>query len=90
MDMEQAGQTFDFLLYATLTSGTTRENQNYQSDYLLTMEMIKVRTGDYDKQSATLTKGYYQTRLGRLLRGGRVLSRLLLQRLGVVHQACGE
>ncbi len=66
--MEQAGQPFDFLLYATLTSGTTRENQNYQRDYLLTMEMINVRTGDYDKQSATLTKGYYQTRLGRLLK----------------------
>ena len=66
--MEQAGQPFDFLLYATLTSGTMRENQNYQRDYLLTMEMINVRTGDYDKQSATLTKGYYQTRLGRLLK----------------------
>jgi hypothetical protein len=68
MAMEQAGQPFDFLLYATLTSGTTRENQNYQRDYLLTMEMVNVRTGEYDKQSATLTKGYYQTRLGRLFK----------------------
>ena len=65
--MEQQGQPFDFLLYATLTSGTTRENQNYQRDYLLTMEMVNVRTGQYDKQSATLTKSYHQTRVGRLL-----------------------
>lgn len=63
--MEQQGQPFDCLLYATLTSGTTRENKNYQRDYLLTMEMVNVRTGNYDKQSATLTKGYHQTRFGR-------------------------
>ncbi len=63
--MEQQGQPFDFLLYATLTSGTTRENQNFQRDYLLTMEMVNVRTGQYDKQSATLTKDYHQTRVGR-------------------------
>ncbi|HEV3136424.1 MAG TPA: penicillin-binding protein activator LpoB [Pirellulales bacterium] len=66
--MEKQGQPFDYLLYATLTSGTTRENQNYQRDYLLTMEMINVRSGQYDKQSATLTKGYHQTRVGRLLK----------------------
>ncbi len=65
--MEKQGQPFDYLLYATLTSGTTRENQNFQRDYLLTMEMINVRTGQYDKQSATLTKGYHQSRVGRLL-----------------------
>jgi hypothetical protein len=59
--MEQQGQPFDFLLYATLTSGTTRDNKNFQRDYLLTMEMVNVRTGEYDKQSATLTKGYHQT-----------------------------
>ena len=67
MMMEQQGQPFDFLLYATLTSGTTRENQNYQRDYLLTMEMINIHTGEYDKQAATLTKDYHQTRIGRLL-----------------------
>jgi hypothetical protein len=65
--MEQQGQPFDFLLYATLTSGTTHQNQNYQREYLLTMEMVNVRTGQYDKQSATLTKSYHQTRVGRLL-----------------------
>ncbi len=65
--MEKQGQPFDFLLYATLTSGTTRQNKDHERDYLLTMEMIDVHSGNYDKQSATLSKGYHQTRLGRML-----------------------
>lgn len=56
--MEQMGQPFDYLLYATLTSGTTRSNQDYQRDYLLTLEMVELGTGHYDKESATLSKGY--------------------------------
>ena len=56
--MERQGQPFDYLLFATLTSGTTQSNKDYQRDYLLTMEMINVRTGHYDKESATLSKGY--------------------------------
>ena len=55
--MEQQGQPFDFLLYATLTSGTTRVNKDYQRDYLLTLEMVNLHNGEYDKQSATLTQG---------------------------------
>lgn len=65
--MEQQGQPFDLLLYATLTSGTTRENKDYQRDYLLTMEMVDVRSGAYDKQSASLSKGYHHSRLSRLM-----------------------
>jgi hypothetical protein len=64
--MEQQGQPFDYLLYATITSGTTRENKDYQRDYLLTLDLVNIRNGQYDKQSATLSKGYYQSRLGRL------------------------
>ena len=52
------GQPFDYLLYATLTSGTTHDNKDYQRDYLLTLEMVNVRTGQYDKESAQLDKGY--------------------------------
>ncbi|MBM4001436.1 MAG: penicillin-binding protein activator LpoB [Planctomycetes bacterium] len=63
--MEQQGQPFDYLMYATITSGTTRENKNYQRDYLLTLELIDVRTGQYDKQSAEISKGYHQSRFGR-------------------------
>lgn len=67
--MEQQGQPFDYLLYATITSGTTRENKDYQRDYLLTMELVDVHNGEYDKQSASLSKGYYHSRLSRLIKG---------------------
>lgn len=56
--MEQMGQPFDYMLYATLTSGTTHDNKDYQRDYLLTLEMIDIHTGRYDKESAELRKGY--------------------------------
>ena len=65
--MEQQGQPFDALLYATITSGTTRENKDYQRDYLLTLDMVDIRTGQYDKQSATISKGYYHSRLAKWL-----------------------
>ena len=57
--LEQQGQPFDFLLYATITSGTTRENKDYQRDYLLTMELVDVHNGQYDKQSARVSVGAY-------------------------------
>ena len=63
--MEQQGQPFDHLLYATITSGTTRDNRNYQRDYLLTLELVDVRTGQYYKESATLSKGYHQSALSK-------------------------
>ena len=46
-------------------AGTTHENKDTQRDYLLTMEMINVRTGEYDKQAAELSKGYHHSRVGR-------------------------
>ncbi|HEX4129225.1 MAG TPA: twin-arginine translocation signal domain-containing protein [Pirellulales bacterium] len=65
--MEQQGQPFDCLLYATITSGTTRENKDYQRDYLLTLELIDIHSGQYDKQAATLSKGYYHSRPAKWL-----------------------
>jgi hypothetical protein len=62
--MEQMGQPFDYLLYATITSGTTENNHSYQRDYLLTLELVNVRTGEFDKQSAQVRKGYHRTSLG--------------------------
>lgn len=65
--MEHMQQPFDYLLYATITSGTTRSNQkDYQRDYLLTLELIHMETGKSDKESAELRKGYHKSRLGRL------------------------
>ena len=63
--MEQQGQPFDYLLFAKLTSGTTRENRDYQRDYLLTLELVDIRTGQQDKQSATLSKAYHHSWLSR-------------------------
>jgi hypothetical protein len=63
--MEQQGQAIDYLLYAKVTSGTTRENRDYERDYRLTLELVDVQDGSYDKQSAEISKGYHQTRLGR-------------------------
>ena len=65
--MEQQQQPFDYLLFAKLTSGTTRENKDYQRDYLLTLELIDIRTGQQDKQSAMLSKGYHHSWLSRTM-----------------------
>jgi hypothetical protein len=56
--LEQQGQPFDFMLYATITSGTTRDNKDYQRSYLLTLEMLNVHNGQYDKESAEIVKKY--------------------------------
>ena len=66
--MEEMGQPFDFLLYAKLTSGTTRQNGDYQRDYLLTLELVNIHNGDFDKESARLRKGYHKTWLGKMLK----------------------
>jgi hypothetical protein len=64
--LEQQGQPFDYLLYATITSGTTRSNGDYQRDYLLTLEMVNVQSGAYDQESASIRKGYHKTALGSI------------------------
>ena len=66
--MEEMGQPFDFLLYAKLTSGTTRQNGDYQRDYLLTLELVNIHNGDFDKESARLRKGYHKTVLGKMMK----------------------
>jgi hypothetical protein len=65
--MEQLDQPFDYLLYATVTSGTTKSNQkDYQRDYLLSLELIDLQSGHADKESAELRKGYHKTRIGKV------------------------
>jgi hypothetical protein len=56
--LEQQNQPVDFLLYAVLTSGTTTGVGSMQRDYLLSLELINVRTGDFDKESARVRKEY--------------------------------
>ncbi len=43
--LQRDGQPVDYLLYATLTSGTTERNKSSQRDYLLTLELIDTHTG---------------------------------------------
>lgn len=63
--MQQNEQPFDYLLFGTLTSGTTDNNNSYQRDYQLTLEMINVNDGSFDKESAMIRKGYHASRLGK-------------------------
>lgn len=64
--MERNNQPFDYLLFAKLTSGTTTSNGDYQRDYLLTLELINIESGEGEKVSAKVRKGYHKTVLGRL------------------------
>lgn len=65
--MEQLEQPFDYLMFATITSGTTSSNQkDYQRDYLFTLELVHMETGHADKESAEIRKGYHKTRLGKI------------------------
>jgi hypothetical protein len=65
--MEQEREPIDYVLYATITSGTTRSNsKDYQRDYLLTLELVNIESGHTDKESAEIRKGYHKSRLGKL------------------------
>jgi hypothetical protein len=64
--LERADQPFDYLLFARITSGTTRSNGDYQRDYTLTLELMNIHTGESLKESAQLRKGYHKSLLGKL------------------------
>lgn len=68
--LQRQGQPIDYLLYATLTSGTTAKNTSKQRDYMLTLEMIDTRTGSYTKEQAEISKGYHRSPLGRMAHSG--------------------
>ncbi|WRQ53893.1 penicillin-binding protein activator LpoB [Roseiconus lacunae] len=61
----RSGTPVDYLLFATITSGTTDRNKTSQRDYLLTLEMVNVHSGDFLKESAKIRKGYSKTRAGK-------------------------
>jgi len=65
--MEQHGNPFDYLLFAKLTSGTTRSNgSDYQRDYLLTLELVNIHNGSQQKTSEKIRKGYHKSVLGKI------------------------
>ena len=69
--MEQQQQPVDYLLFATITSGTTQNNgKNYQRDYLFTLELVDMETGHADKEATELRKGYHKTKLGSIKQYG--------------------
>ena len=51
------GTPVDYLLYATITSGTTDLQQTSQRNYLCT-ELVNLENGDALKESAEIRKGY--------------------------------
>ncbi|WLD14614.1 penicillin-binding protein activator LpoB [Planctellipticum variicoloris] len=62
--MEQLNQPFDYLMYATVTSGTTPDNKTTQRNYTLTLELIDMDSGRSEKESAELRKLYSKNRVG--------------------------
>jgi hypothetical protein len=63
MEME-IDRPFDCLIFATLTSGTTRDNLDSQKDYNLSLEMVDVRNPAGEsriKVSKTVQKEYNRT-----------------------------
>lgn len=59
------GTPVDYLMYATITSGTTDRNKSSQRDYTLTLEMVNLHSGEFLKESAKIRKGYSKTRAGK-------------------------
>lgn len=64
--LERVDQPFDYLLFASITSGTTNSNGDYQRDYQLTLELLDIHTGDSLKEFASLRKGYHKSVFGKL------------------------
>lgn len=56
--LEQAGQPFEYLLFAKLTSGTTQDNRDSQRDYRLSLELININDGSSIKEGCDLSKAY--------------------------------
>lgn len=59
------GTPVDYLLFATVTTGTTDRNNTTQRDYTLTLEMVNLHSGEFLKESAKIRKGYSKTRGGK-------------------------
>lgn len=56
--MEAAGNPVEYILFSKLTSGTTEGRSTRQRAYMLTLELVDIATGDFDKESARIRKAY--------------------------------
>ncbi len=63
--MEKMEQPINYLLFAKITSLSTHSNGDSQRDYKLVLELVDTETGDYDKEMATIRKGYHKSRLSK-------------------------
>ena len=57
---------FDYMLFAKLTSGTTRDNADMQRDYMLTLNLIDVNTFEEIKESEPISKEYLKSARGKI------------------------
>ncbi len=64
--MEKMEQPINYLLFAKITSLSTQSNGDSQRDYQLVLELVDTETGDYDKESAKIRKGYHKSKLSKL------------------------
>lgn len=56
--LEANGNPVDFLMYASLNTGTTSAGRETQRDYLLTIELVDVESGESEKVNADVRKEY--------------------------------
>lgn len=56
--LEANGNPVEYMLFSKLTSGTTVGDSVKQRAYMLTLELVDVETGDFDKESARIRKAY--------------------------------
>lgn len=58
--LEANGNPVDFLMYASLNTGTTTARRETQRDYLLTLELVDVENGESEKVNADVRKEYFR------------------------------
>jgi Arc/MetJ-type ribon-helix-helix transcriptional regulator len=56
--LEASGNPVDYLLYASINTGTTKRGNEQQRDYLLTLELVDVETGVAEKVNENVRKEY--------------------------------
>ncbi len=54
--LEANGSPVEFLLHASLNSGTSGQGRSAQRDYVLTLELVDIETGEAEKVNATVRK----------------------------------